>query len=63
MSQMANSTEKKEPRSELPTSSFSNKAEIIEVNPSPKIAASKSSIACNRFPLPIARGIAINANG
>jgi hypothetical protein len=63
ISQMAYRTEKKYPKSESPTNCLSNNAAIIEVNPSPKIAESNSSIARNFLPLPIALGIAMKANG
>ena len=38
-------------------------AAIIEQSPNPNMAASNNSISFNFFPLAIARGIAIKANG
>ena len=56
-------SEKKYPKPDSPTNCLSDNAVIIEVKPNPKMAASSSSIGCNFFPLPIARGMAINAKG
>ena len=63
ISQTAKRREKKYPKLEFPTNFASKSAAIIELKPNPKIAESNSSMACNRLPLLIARGIAMKAKG